>query len=123
MAATDLADIHLPADAVVQLRATDTIRWIHSHGSPVNSDWWTVELTKHGLDDTILGDSITRGDIFNIAQPALDDPAAALTLLWNSLAWGSGDRQRNKQGADRLDRGRSLLRRSTSPRGRPAQPY
>ncbi|MHA3019659.1 8-oxoguanine DNA glycosylase OGG fold protein [Mycobacterium sp. BMJ-28] len=97
MAATDLADIHLPASAVIELQATDPTRWIHGHGFPVNRQWWTVELTKHGLDDTILGDSISRSDLFNIAQPALDDPAAALTLLWNSLAWGSGDSQRNNK--------------------------
>lgn len=97
MTATDLANIHLPADAVSQLRATDPVHWIFGHGFPVNRRWWTAELTKHGLDDTILGDSITRGDIFNIAEPALDDPAAALTLLWNALAWGSDGSQRNNK--------------------------
>ncbi|MFN8087587.1 MAG: hypothetical protein U0R81_01170 [Mycobacterium sp.] len=97
MTATDLANTHLPADAVSQLRATDPVHWIHGHGFPVNRHWWTSELTKHELADTILGDSITRADIFNIAEPALDDPAAALTLLWNALAWGSDDSQRHNK--------------------------
>ncbi|KDF02193.1 hypothetical protein Y900_025485 [Mycolicibacterium aromaticivorans JS19b1 = JCM 16368] len=97
MAATDLADIHLAAHAVVQLQAIDPVRWIHGHGFSVDRRWWTVELTTHGLDDTILGDHISRGDIFNIAGPALVEPAAALRLLWNTLAWGSGDSQRNNK--------------------------
>lgn len=95
--ATDLADIHLPADAVRQLKETDSGTWIYGHGFPINRQWWTTELTKHGLADTVLGDSISRGDIFGIAEPALNDPAAALTLLWNALAWGSGDNQRNNK--------------------------
>lgn len=95
--ATDLADIHLPADAVVQLQAADPVRWIHGHGFPVARQWWTIELAKHGLDDTVLGDSISRGNIFNLAEPARDNPAAALTLLWNALAWGSAHSQRNNK--------------------------
>lgn len=97
MTATDLADIHLPAAAASQLRATNPEIWIYGHGFPVNRHWWTTELTKHGLADTILGDSISRGDVFNIAEPALDDPAAALKLLWNAVAWGSDDSQRNNK--------------------------
>ncbi|WP_125079501.1 8-oxoguanine DNA glycosylase OGG fold protein [Mycobacterium sp. P7213] len=97
MAATDLADIRLPPDVVIELQALDPVRWIHGHGFPITREWWTVELTKRGLDDTILSDRISRSDIFNIAAPALDDPAAALTLLWNALAWGSQDSQRNNK--------------------------
>lgn len=97
MAATDLADIHLPADAIAQLQTTDPVGWIHGHQVAVNRQWWTDELSKHGLADTVLSDSISRGDIFTLAESALDDPAAALTLLWNALAWGSGNNQRNNK--------------------------
>ena len=76
VAATDLADIH-QLTPVNWLQATDPVHWIHGRRFAVNRHWWTAELTKHGLSDTILSDSITRGDIFNIAEPALDDPAAA----------------------------------------------
>lgn len=97
MVATDLADIHLPAGTVAQLKEADAAQWIHGHTVAVGRQWWTAALTEQGLDDTVLGDNISRGDIFQIADPALDDPAAALTLLWNSLAWGSGDaRRKNK---------------------------
>lgn len=34
---------------------------------------------------------------YALAEPALDDPAAALTLLWNAVAWGSDDSQRNNK--------------------------
>ena len=43
------------------------------------------------------GETIRRADIFVLADAATDDPAAALTLLWNSLAWGSGDNRRNNK--------------------------
>ncbi|WBP93210.1 hypothetical protein O6072_18385 [Mycolicibacterium neoaurum] len=97
MAATDLADIHLPTDVVAELQATDPMQWIFKHEISVNRRWWVDELTKYGLADTILGDNISRGDIFELAQSALEDPSAALTLLWNSLAWGSGDSLRNNR--------------------------
>ena len=55
------------------------------------------DLAAHGLEDTLTGETIRRADIFVLADAATDDPAAALTLLWNSLAWGSGDKRRNNK--------------------------
>lgn len=97
MTATDLADINLPTNVVAELRATDHAQWIDGHTIAVGRQWWTAALTEQGLDDTILSETISRADIFAIADPALDDPAAALTLLWNALAWGSGAKRRNNK--------------------------
>ena len=76
MTATDLANTHLPADAVSQLQATDPVHWIHGHGFPGQSP--LVDKQAHQtrtFADTILGDSITRADIFNIAdQPSMTRP-------------------------------------------------
>jgi hypothetical protein len=97
MTATPLADIHLPERALTELRGVDADEWIHNHAIPVGRPWWTQTLSDHGLEDTLTGETIRRADIFALADPAADDPAAALTLLWNSLAWGSGDKRRNNK--------------------------
>ena len=97
MTATPLTDIHLPEQALTELRAVEVDEWIHNHAIPVGRPWWTQTLADHGLEDTLTGETIRRADIFALADPATDDPAAALTLLWNSLAWGSGDKRRNNK--------------------------
>ena len=97
MTATPLTDIQLPEQALTELRDVDADEWIHNHAIPVGRPWWTQTLAAHGLEDTLTGETIRRADIFVLADAATDDPAAALTLLWNSLAWGSGDKRRNNK--------------------------
>jgi hypothetical protein len=101
MTATPLTDIQLPEQALTERRDVDVdvdvTEWIHDHAIAVGRPWWTQTLTAHGLDDTLTGETIRRADIFALADAAPDDPAAALTLLWNSLAWGSGDKRRNNK--------------------------
>ncbi|RFZ63005.1 hypothetical protein DE4576_04944 [Mycobacterium marinum] len=89
MSATPLTRIYLPERAVTELSGVDATDWINNHTIRVGRSWWTEALQSQGLDDTIIGDTIRRVDIFVLATPAADDPAAALTLLWNALAWGS----------------------------------
>lgn len=97
MSATPLTDIHLPERAISELSDVDVAEWIDDHAIPVGRRWWTDALTAAGLDDTLTGDTIRRADIFALADAAGEDPAAALTLLWNALAWGSGDKRRNNK--------------------------
>ncbi|MCV7382223.1 hypothetical protein H7K14_00065 [Mycolicibacter longobardus] len=97
MTATPLTDIHLPEQAVAELRSADVAEWIHGHAIPVGRPWWTQTLTAHGFADTLIGETIRRADIFALADTAPETPQAALTLLWNSLAWGSGDKLRNNR--------------------------
>lgn len=95
MGATPLTDIHLPDHAVKEIAQADVGEWITNHGVTIKRQWWTDTLTAAGLADTVIGPQITRGDVFRLAPKAGDDPDAALTLLWNSLAWGSGNKLRN----------------------------
>ena len=97
MSATPLTDIHLPERAISELSDVDVAEWIDDHAIPVGRPWWTDALTAAGLDDTLTGDTICRADVFALADAAGEDPAAALTLLWNALAWGSGDNRRNNK--------------------------
>ena len=97
MAATPLTEIHLPEQALSELSGVDEDQWILDHAISVGRPWWTKTLSEHGLDDTLTGETIRRADIFALADAAADDPTAALTLLWNALAWGSGDKRRNNK--------------------------
>ncbi|KMV22110.1 hypothetical protein [Mycobacterium heckeshornense] len=114
MAATPLGDIHLPADAIAQLAEIDVEDWIDNHAIPVGRSWWTRTLNTYGFDDTLTGETIRRADIFRLADAALESPAGALTLLWNALAWGSGEKRRNNKAriasvAANRDRAANLL--------------
>ncbi|WP_235009787.1 hypothetical protein [Mycobacterium sp. 3519A] len=97
MTATPLEDIHLPPQAVAQLRDTEAAEWIDNHTIEVRRSWWTTTLEEHGFDDTLVGDTISRAEIFALSGPAAESPDAALTLLWNSLAWGSGSKRRKNR--------------------------
>lgn len=92
---TPLTEIHLPARAVADMAKWDVTKWIDGHSVDVKRQWWAEKLTANGLGDTLTGVTITRGNIFKLASAAATDQDAALTLLWNSLAWGSGNRNRN----------------------------
>ncbi|MGV1005462.1 MAG: hypothetical protein ACOYEV_12015 [Candidatus Nanopelagicales bacterium] len=95
MNATPLTDIHLPDSAVNEMAAINVDTWITNHRMPVSRQWWTDKLTGAGIADTVLSSAISRGEIFELAAKAAQDPDAALALLWNSLAWGSGNKLRN----------------------------
>ena len=97
MQPTPLTEIYLPDRAVTEMAAMDVNKWITNHAVTVDREWWTDSLTGADLADSVLGQDISRGEIFTLAVTAADDPDAALTLLWNSLAWGSGRRNRNNR--------------------------
>lgn len=95
--ATPLEDIHLPERAIERLTNVQVTDWIDNHKIDVGQGWWTSTLREHGFDDTLVGETIRRADIFALADQAAETPSAALTLLWNSLAWGSGSKRRNNK--------------------------
>lgn len=96
MTATPLTDIHLPERAIAEMRTVTAAEWIDEHAIAVGRPWWTRTLAAHDLTDTLTGEVIRRADIFALPDPT-SSPAAALTLLWNALAWGSGDKRRNNK--------------------------
>jgi hypothetical protein len=94
---TPLGDIRLPDRAIVELRNVTVEDYIDNHGFDVGRSWWTETLRDYGFDDTLSGETIRRADIFAMADAAASEPDAALTLLWNALAWGSGSGRRNNK--------------------------
>ena len=97
MQPTPLTEIRLPDRAVTEMVAMNVDKWITNHTVTVDRQWWADTLTGADLADSVLGDVMSLGEIITLAVKAADDPDAALTLLWNSLAWGSGRRNRNNR--------------------------
>jgi len=94
---TPLSDIHLPARAIAELRSVRVEDYIDNHAIDVGRSWWAETLCDYGFDDTLSGETIRRAGIFARADAAAMKPDAALTLLWNALAWGSGSGRRNNK--------------------------
>jgi hypothetical protein len=94
---TRLSDISLPNRAIDEIRSVTVGDYIDNHAIDVGRPWWTETLRDYGFDDTLSGETIRRADIFATADAAAGAPDAALTLLWNALAWGSGSGRRNNK--------------------------
>lgn len=96
MAPTDLTVLPAPASLRADVDGIDAKAYIHGHTITVHQRWLRTELAAHDLDqDSLLGPTISRGDLFALAEAATLDGAGALRLLWNTLAWGTGTRTRH----------------------------
>ena len=54
-------------------------------------------LSEFGFSQSIDADSLSRRDIFALAEPARKTSEGALNLLWHTLAWGTGRSNRNNR--------------------------
>lgn len=63
---------------------------IFHHGVRVNKSAMERELASCGMHTQLVGEVITRGQLFELAPGARDSDGGALYLLWNTLAWGTG---------------------------------
>lgn len=90
---TDLATLALPAWAVP---ARPRRAAVDEHVIHIKGEWWRDAVSSRSLPGTSpAGPTITRADVW--AAASLD----VFTLLWRTLAWGSGRYLR--QNARRLD--------------------
>lgn len=105
MTMTDLTALPLPDACTRWARSADPHAVIHQHSIQVNLTWWNALLARHGLAATVTGKdrtgasaregraAISRGDLFHSAEGA-HLPETAVPLLWQTLAWGSGNKVR-----------------------------
>ncbi|WP_284745626.1 hypothetical protein [Amycolatopsis sp. RTGN1] len=92
MTMTDLNPLALPEWAVPTVPRRQAVE---EHRIRIRAEWWRAELDRRCLPgDRPAGPSLTRADVW---APADD----VFTLLWRTLAWGSGSHLR--QNARRLD--------------------
>ncbi|GAA1173582.1 hypothetical protein GCM10009584_13380 [Ornithinimicrobium humiphilum] len=89
-----------PAPLVEWLRSRSRDQAIHAHAVKVRTDWWNSKVLPGGPVRGTAADGhqwIARSDLFSLAARASADESGegALTLLWHTLAWGTGTRHRN----------------------------
>lgn len=98
-----IATVQAPDDLIEHLQTTPRIRAIDQHGFELNLSYWN-HRTGHlpgAPVRSISGDTergrISRGSLFAMADAACDDESneAAYSLLWHTLAWGTGSSHRN----------------------------
>lgn len=82
----------LPDDLTDWLSAGDRAAELHSDTVAVDRQWWTDALAEHGLPDSLLGNKISRADLFALGSRATDSPDDAIALLWNVVAFCLGRR-------------------------------
>ncbi|QGU07784.1 hypothetical protein COCCU_09300 [Corynebacterium occultum] len=70
---------------------------IFHQGVWVNREAMEEELRRNGFEHRILGDYISRTQLFELADWARESREGALTLLWNSMAWAEGRANRNNR--------------------------
>ena len=128
---TETSQLALPERFRDKLREPRSVRIDEHEGHGINVTWWNEQLERRGLrggpvhahDGATSGRdaTISRSDVFALADGARVDPDEALRLLWHALAWGSGPALRHSR--RRLDAaarvpslGRSLMRIADLPR-------
>jgi hypothetical protein len=92
MTMTDLSALPLPTWAVP---AAPRPQGVEHHRIRIQAEWWRDALATRALPgEPPAGPALTRAEVW---APADD----VFTLLWRTLAWGSGSQLRNN--ASRLD--------------------
>jgi hypothetical protein len=97
------ANLHAPEelDAPPELSTGDRVVDVAGQRIAVNVAWWDRRLHELGLpggplrvNDDIGARSLTREDVWSLADGATSSDEGALRLLWHALAWGLGRRTR-----------------------------
>jgi hypothetical protein len=102
---TDLSGLPCPS-LVFDAVSGDRYSFIQCHGFDIDLDWWNTRIDLRGLPGGPISGTregirissgsarIERQDLFSLADEACSTPLGALSLLWHSLAWGSGIKRR-----------------------------
>ena len=91
MGATPLNKIHLPDHAVAEIAEADIDERITNHTVTVKPRWWTERLANPQLNDTPVGEKISRGEIFALAAAATSHPEDALTCCGTPSRGAAGN--------------------------------
>lgn len=94
-----------PDSLLAHLEAHSRQESVLDHEVLVNVSWWNEhDEPLQGGPVVIAGETagkhaISRADLFEMGDQAVNDEsgAAALRLLWHTLAWGTGTKHRNNK--------------------------
>jgi hypothetical protein len=95
IAPSDTSSLPPPDGLREWLHRADPQKAIFEQSIPIDRTWWSRELTILDLQtDALASDKLSRGDVFALADGAASSPKTAEALLWNTLAWGTGNKRR-----------------------------
>lgn len=114
-----------PPELVTYLKSSTRTEAIFEHAVTVGLDWWNDRhsdlsgLPVRARGHTTGNQLLTRQELFTLGEQISDDDpgAAAVRMLWHTLAWGTGPSQRGNAKritaiTANLPRNRELLRES-----------
>lgn len=85
-------DLEPPTVLTEWLAAGDRTAEVLADSVVVDRPWWSDQLGEHGLPGELIGDTISRTQLFGLAEAALSSPDDAINLLWNTIAFCHGRR-------------------------------
>lgn len=99
-----MTEVRPPPDALVEhLRSSSRDGAVYEHAISVRTGWWNAQKVLPGGPVRATGDNevqkICRADLFRLAEGAVNDKSgtSAQSLLWHTLAWGTGLKHRNNK--------------------------
>jgi hypothetical protein len=99
-----MTEVWPPPDALVEhLRSSSRDGAVYEHAISVRTGWWNAQKDLPGGPVRATGDNevqkICRADLFRLAEGAVNDKSgtSAQSLLWHTLAWGTGLKHRNNK--------------------------
>lgn len=92
-----------PQALIDHLRTSSRDGAVYDHAISVRPDWWNAQKDLPGGPIRATGANgarkIRRADLFALAEGAVSDKSGtqAQSLLWHTLAWGTGLKHRNNK--------------------------
>jgi hypothetical protein len=89
----------LPVPSIIVATSNARRMMVGMQRVAVNERWWRTALQEAGLPGSHpeCNGHLSRSDLFEIGEQAASSPAAARELLWASLSWSTGLRERNSR--------------------------
>ena len=83
-------DLPAPTELIEWAAHADRTATVMTDTVQIDGNWWRDALVAAGLPDAGIGSSRSRAELFDLGTLASTSPDAALTLLWNSVAFCTG---------------------------------
>lgn len=92
---TDPINLPVPEGLRRYAASADRERDVLGQSIAVDPSWWSTRVPDSSPAGDIGRTDLERRDLFALAESARQSPEGVLDLLWASLSWGTGTRQRN----------------------------
>ncbi len=91
----NLDGLPVPGGLRTYAQSADREKDVLQQSISVDPAWWSKRVPGAALTGDTAHPTLTRRDLFSLAEPARETADGARDLLWASLSWGTGTSQRN----------------------------